>query len=339
MASADIPIFFDTEERTLVDNHGRAITYLRLAITDRCNLRCRYCMPEQGVRFVPCREILRYEEMLRLIRIFTRLGVTKVRITGGEPFARRDCLAFLRQVREIPGVEHLNVTTNGIATAQYLEALQKLGISGINLSLDTLDRRRFWQLTRYDFLDMALNTFHGALHRGIPLKINTVVIEDTTDSDILSIAELARQYPVTVRYIEKMPFTGGSGFKKNHAGQLRSRLEALLPEMRIVDYRKPSTALVYEVPGFVGRIGIIEGHSRKFCATCNKVRITPLGILKTCLYDNGVLDLKALLRSGDSDAAVCRSVTACIANRFADGLEAEAQAVHDREPSMASIGG
>lgn len=322
----------------LSDNHGRKIEYLRLAITDRCNLRCRYCMPEQGVTFVPYSEILRYEEMVRLVGLFAQLGIRKVRITGGEPFARRDCIPFLQQIRSMPGIRELHVTTNGVATAPHLDVLQKLGISGINLSLDTLDPKRFRQISRHDSLDRVLETFYGALQRNIPLKINTVVLEDTSEEDLRTIAELARDVPVTVRFIEKMPFSGGNGRKDRIQEDLLQKLHRLLP-LTEVRNSLPTTARLFSLPGFTGRIGIIEGHSRTFCSTCNKLRITPLGTLKTCLYDTGVLDLKAMLREGRDDRSIRQAIIQCIGNRFSDGLQAERRNGIGHEPSMASIGG
>jgi len=324
----------------LVDNHGRAIDYLRIAITDRCNLRCRYCMPRSGqVNFVPYPEILRYEEMVRLVEIFVSLGIRKVRVTGGEPFARRDCLPFLRKIIGIPGIEGLFVTTNGIAVAPHLDELREIGITGINLSLDTLAPERFHHLTGSDSLEKVLSTLRGALERNIPLKINTVVLEDTPDKDIYAVADLAQQYPVTVRFIEKMPFSGGGSLKNGNAGQLRKRLHALFPKLSKLSNDQPSTALLYELNGFKGNLGIIEGHSRKFCATCNKIRITPLGILKTCLYDNGVIDLKTMLREGVNDSSIAISVSESVRSRFANGMVAEKACRCGREPSMASIGG
>lgn len=322
----------------LVDNHERAITYLRLAITDRCNLRCRYCMPDSGVRFVPHKEILRYEEMIRLVRIFAGLGISKLRITGGEPFARRDCIPFLQKIIAIDGITSLFVTTNGITTASCLDKLKNMSISGVNLSLDTLDPKYFSYLTRHDLLDNVLATLHGCIEREIPLKVNTVVFEETTDENIRSVAGLAEKYPLTVRFIEKMPFSGGNGLKNGGVGKLRQRLAGLF-DLREVQSEQPTTARIFTLPGYLGKIGLIEGHSRRFCATCNKLRVTPLGILKTCLYDNGVLDLKAMIRADTSDDAISQAIVDAVSRRFVNGLEAEERCSRGDEPSMASIGG
>jgi cyclic pyranopterin phosphate synthase len=325
--------------RQLVDNLGRSITYLRLGVTDRCNLRCRYCRPEKGVPFIPHREILSFEELERLAAVFCTLGITKVRVTGGEPFARKDCLSFLQRLRNIPGLDHLHITTNGVATGQYLDELVGLRLAGINLSLDTLDQQRFWRITRRDYFDRVMLTFNGILALQLPLKINSVVLNDTEDLDFISLADFARQFPVTVRFIEMMPFSGASRPGNLMNGNLLQRLQRLFPGLAEEEQSVPSTARIFSVPEYKGKIGIIEGYSRHFCATCNKVRVTPVGMLKTCLYDNGVLDLKRMLRTGADDDEVRGAVINCVGKRCADGHEAERLARRSGEPSMSSIGG
>lgn len=324
----------------LIDNHGRPITYLRLSITDRCNLRCRYCLPEQGVDFVPHAEILSFEELERLVRLLSALGVSKVRITGGEPFVRQGCVPFLQRLKAIDSVRSLHVTTNGVETSRHLDSLVALGIAGVNLSLDTLDQGRFWQITRRHHLPQVLATLDGCLKRGLPLKINAVVQEDTEDREIIALTELARQHPLSLRFIEKMPFSGAQEARSKPTPSLRQRLHLLFPELvPVVAGGPPSTARVYAVPGFAGTLGVIEGNSRRFCGTCNKIRITPVGMLKTCLYDNGVLDLKAMLRGGADDHEMVQAVRAAVAHRYRDGLETAANCDRAHDPAMASIGG
>ena len=323
----------------LLDNHGRTIKYLRLAVTDRCNLRCRYCRPGEGVHFVPHGEILTFEELERLAAIFCRLGVDKVRVTGGEPFVRKGCLPFLQRLRKVKGLRTLCVTTNGVAAGAYLDSLVELGIDGINLSLDTLDRRRFRDISRRDFLDDVMLTMNGILKREIPLKINSVVLADTDAGEILSLAALARKFPLTVRFIERMPFSGMPGPTEKGSGNLLQRLLDIFPAMKECKELRPSTARTFSLPGYAGRIGVVQGYSRLFCPNCNKVRITPVGMLKTCLYDSGVLDLKILLRKGCSDREIKGAIVECIENRAIDGHEAEELARWHTEPSMASIGG
>jgi len=324
----------------LFDNHGRRINYLRLSITDRCNLRCHYCRSEKGVPFIPHEEILSYEELLRLAGIFCALGVTKIRVTGGEPFSRKNCLSFLRRLKGLTGLEHLHITTNGVKTARYLDELADLGIGGINLSLDTLDQRRFWRITRRDYLESVLETLHGTIERQIPLKVNSVVLEDTSDQEIVRLCELARKFPLTLRFIERMPFSGSTRSKKLLSGKLSGRLKNIFPS--IEEYTQggpPSTARIFSVPGYQGKLGIIEGYSRLFCTACNKVRITPTGMLKTCLYDNGTLDVKKLFRQGADNQEISDAIVSCVQNRFVNGHEAERFSNRSTEPSMAQIGG
>jgi len=323
----------------LRDNHNRAITYLRLSVTDRCNLRCRYCRPENGVPFVPHAEILTFEELERLTRIFCSLGVEKVRVTGGEPLARKGCLEFLQRLRAIKGLHSLFITTNGVETFQYLDAMTELGINGINLSLDTLDHKRFHEISRRDYFEDVIQTLQGIIERQIPLKINSVILADTSDEEIIRLAGLARHFPITVRFIEKMPFSGMARSGKLVNGHLLQRLKTIFPDLEELSLQEPATARIFSLPDYKSPIGIIQGYSRVFCTTCNKVRITPTGMLKTCLYDNGVLDLKNMLRSGADDREIAAAVESCIKKRCLNGHEAEQVARRDGEPSMASIGG
>jgi cyclic pyranopterin phosphate synthase len=323
----------------LIDNHGRPITYLRLAITDRCNLRCRYCRPEEGVPFIPHADILSFEEMERLVTIFAGLGISKIRLTGGEPFSRRGVMPFLKKLREINGINSLHVTTNGVKTARYLDELQEIDLAGINLSLDTLDPQRFRQITRRNYLDGVLETLHGALAREIPLKVNSVVLEDTSDQEIRSLATLAEIYPLTLRFIERMPFSGTIRVAAISNGDLTTRLRRIFPALKKSQTALPTTARIFSVPGFKGKLGLIQGYSRSFCHTCNKVRITPPGMLKTCLYDNGALDLRELVRSGETDREIGKKISDCLNNRFVNGFAAEKACSRTEEPSMSVIGG
>ena len=323
----------------LIDNHSRSITYLRLAITDRCNLRCRYCRPEEGVPFIPHAEILSFEELERLVAIFCSMGINKVRVTGGEPFSRRGSLEFLTRLRKIAGVQYLHITTNGVKTPRFIDDLAAIGIDGINVSLDTLDPKRFLEITRRNYLEAVLETIHGILARDIPLKVNSVVLRDTSDEEIIQLAELARDFPIALRFIEKMPFSGTVRAGKLENGNLLCRLQRIFPAIAESANIQPTTARVFSLPGYKGKLGIIQGYSRMFCATCNKVRITPVGMLKTCLYDNGVLDLKKMLRTGAADEEIKAAICSCIQNRCVNGHAAEQVTMGAREPSMASIGG
>ncbi len=321
----------------LVDGHNRPINYLRLAVTDRCNLRCAYCMPPAGIRVLPHQELLSFEEILRLVALFTRLGIGKVRITGGEPFVRRDLPDLLAALRKLAGLEQLHITTNGVLTGNYLETLQKINISGINLSIDTFRTDRFREITRRDQLPAVLATLRLCLAQGVPLKINTVV-QPGNLAELGEIARLAKAHPVEVRFIEPMPFNGGRIFTATQPQEaaIREILQKELPPMTRILGRQ-GTAALYEVQGFRGRIGVIAGYSRQFCGHCNKIRLTPDGGLKTCLYGKPVLNLKELLRTGCDDGEIVRSIHAAVAAKPLNGMEAAAkEGVTD---SMATIGG
>jgi cyclic pyranopterin phosphate synthase len=247
-------------------------------------------------------------------------------------------MELVTRLKTLASIRHLHLTTNGVQTGRHLERLRQLEISGLNLSLDSLHRQRFHQITGRDHLPQVMATVRQALDLAIPLKINTVVQAANLD-ELADLAELAREHPLDVRFIEPMPFNGGRplGAAPPREDIIRQRLQQKLPPMtRILDSR--GTASLYGVRGFRGRIGIIAGHSRKFCGQCNKVRLTPAGRLKTCLYGQPVADLKEMLRSGRSDEQIAATIRACVAERARNGNEAAAVSGAFSE-SMASIGG
>ena len=330
----------------LFDQHGRPLEYLRLAVTDRCNLRCFYCMPEEGIKYMPKHELLSYEEMLRLTGLLATLGVRKVRLTGGEPFVRRDLLPFMERLAELPGIDDISLTTNGVLTAPHVPALARLGVKAVNLSLDTLDRARFAAITRRDELPRVLETFHALLEAGIQVKINAVVMDGQNIDDLVPLAALSRDLPVDVRFIEEMPFNGGSHDATPaalpwHHGRIRQHLAQHFGELLPVATAAGATASEYRIAGHQGTVGIIAAYSRTFCGTCNRLRLTAEGGLKTCLYDQGVLDTRALLRGGAPDAEIVAALAAAFRYRAANGFEAERQRpLHQLSfESMATIGG
>lgn len=327
----------------LFDNHHRPISYLRLAVTDRCNLRCFYCMPEEGIRYVPKKELLTFEEIERLVRLLAAMGISKVRITGGEPFVRNDLMKLLNAIVGIPGIEQVHLTTNGVLTAPHVPELKALGIASVNLSLDTLDRQRFRDITRRDEFDRVWETFHALVKNNLPTKINAVVMDGKNTEDIGPLAALTKEYPVSVRFIEEMPFNGeGQHYPVLH--WTHSRILAELTRIYPTLERRPdpphATATHYQVPGHPGDLGIIAAFSRTFCGTCNRIRVTAQGDLKTCLYDSGVLNLRDLLRSGHSNTAVRDILMGAFSNRPKDGFEAESRrSSPDIVESMSTIGG
>ena len=330
----------------LFDNHNRPITYLRLAVTDRCNLRCFYCMPDAGIRYAPKHELLTYGEMERLVRVLARLGVSKIRITGGEPFVRAGLMAFMHRLAAVDGLTDLSMTTNGVLTAPHVTDLATLGVKAVNLSLDTLDRQRFAAITRRDELPAVLNTLDALLTTGIPTKINAVVMEGQNTQDLMPLANLTRNLPVDVRFIEEMPFNGeGNHYSVLHWHHQRivDELKALFPSLRRLPAVPFSTSVNYQISGHQGKIGIIAAFSRTFCGTCNRVRLTAQGTLKTCLYDDGVLDVRALMRRGDTDEELTAAFLRAFAQRPVNGMEAEqgrvARSGVPLSDSMATIGG
>ncbi len=330
----------------MLDAHGRPLEYLRLAVTDRCNLRCFYCMPEQGIKYLPKSEVLSYEEMLRLTTLLAGLGVRKVRLTGGEPFVRRGLLPFIEQLANVPGLTDISLTTNGVLTAPYVPELARLGVRAVNLSLDTLDRHRFAAITRRDELPAVLRTFDALLDAGIELKINAVVMAGRNIADLVPLAELARTRPLSVRFIEEMPFNGGSHEASAatlpwHHARIRQHLEQHLGELRPLPAPLGNTADEYAVAGFEGTVGIIAAYSRTFCGSCNRLRLTAEGGLRTCLYSQNGLDLRALLRGGATDADLLIALQQAFYHRASDGFAAERERpLHQLSfESMATIGG
>lgn len=329
----------------IYDNHGRPISYVRLAVTDRCNLRCFYCMPAEGIKYVQRKELLTYEEMLRMLGILSEMGVEKVRITGGEPFVRRGMIDFLKQVSEIEGIRKINITTNGVLTTPFIPTLKELGINSINLSLDTLDRERFKEMTRRDELSRVLKCLDALLEHGIQTKINAVIMEGKNTEDIHALAALTKDLPVNVRYIEEMPFNGtGTHYPVlswNHK-RILEELKMHYPGIYKIEDEAHSTSHNYQIPGHQGTVGIIAAFSRTFCGSCNRIRVTPQGTLKTCLYDGGVLNIRDVMRANEADDMPVRDAfLSAFRNRAKDGYEAERMRKKDNavSESMSTIGG
>jgi molybdenum cofactor biosynthesis protein A len=327
----------------LFDNHGRPINYLRLAVTDRCNLRCFYCMPEEGIKYMPKKDLLTFEEIERLVTMLAQMGISKIRLTGGEPFVRNDLMQLIRRIVEIDGIKDLHLTTNGILTAPHIPELKQLGIASVNLSMDTLDRERFKMITRRDEFGKTRETLQSLLDHEIPVKINTVVMEGKNIEDILSLVELTKDQNVSVRFIEEMPFNGEGSHYASLAWTYKkivAHIKQEFPNIQKVQDPENSTAYHYQIPGFKGSVGIIAAFSRTFCGTCNRIRITAQGVLKTCLYDDGVLNIRDLMREGLTDAEVKIYLLKAFAHRAKDGFEAEKKRKgHTVSESMSTIGG
>ena len=300
----------------MIDRSGRNIDYLRISITDRCNLRCRYCMPESGVEPLAHDDILRLEEVLSLCESFTALGICKFKITGGEPLVRWNAVSFIKKLKAMPGVEQVTITTNGLELAQALPDFQQCHLDGINLSLDTLDAETFRQLTRRDGLDKALQALDLAAASNIPLKINCVPIQGVNDQELPHIAELAREKVQAVRFIELMPIGLAAQYQGIPADRIREQLAAVFGPLR-EDNGKIGNgpAHYYAIEGFKGKIGFIDALSHCFCQQCNRLRLTADGTLKLCLaHDNGV-DLKTPLRAGASKEELQTIISEAVLNK------------------------
>jgi molybdenum cofactor biosynthesis protein A len=327
----------------LIDNHGRPINYLRLAVTDKCNLRCFYCMPEDGLNWLNREELMSYEEMLRICSVLVDMGIQKIRITGGEPFVRKDIMPFLTKLSKLQGLNELSITTNGVLTAPYVSQLKDIGINSVNLSLDTLDAGRFFAIARRDEFSSVMKTLDELLKHNMQVKINAVVMEGKNTQDIVPLVHLTKDLPVDVRFIEEMPFNGDghsfSGLTWDYV-RILDEINANYPSIQKIEDNAFSTSYNYHIPGHNGNIGVIAAYSRTFCGTCNRIRITPQGSLMTCLYDNGLMNLKDMLREGKSEQEIKEYVLSALHNRAKDGWEAERTTVNTGiHESMASIGG
>lgn len=301
-------------------------------------------MPAEGIKYLPKKELLTFEEIERLVTMMAAMGVSKIRLTGGEPFVRNDLMQLIRRIVEIPGIRDLHITTNGILTAPHIPELKRLGIASVNLSLDTLNRERFKQITLRDEFDNTFKTLNLLLEHNIPVKINAVVMDGRNTEDILPMLELTKKHPVSVRFIEEMPFNGeGSHYPKLTwtYSKILEHIRSQHPDIEKITDDAHSTSYNYKIPGYAGDVGIIAAFSRTFCGTCNRIRVTAQGILKTCLYDNGVMNIRDLMRSGATDEEVRSKLMAAFNQRAANGFEAEQrrtdhQQVHE---SMSTIGG
>jgi molybdenum cofactor biosynthesis protein A len=317
---------------------------LRLAVTDRCNLRCFYCMPEEGLNWLQRKELMTYEEMLQICGLLVKMGIDKIRITGGEPFVRKDLMSFLSALSKINGLNELTITTNGVLTAPLVPELKKLGIRSVNLSLDTLDANRFFMITHRDEFVRVMETLDELLKHDIEVKINTVVMDGKNTEDIIPMVEMTRNMPVSVRFIEEMPFNGEghiyNGLKWDYI-RIMDEIKGHYQDIKRLSDPASSTSYNYYIPGHKGNVGVIAAYSRTFCGTCNRIRITPDGILKTCLYDEGVMNVKHLMRSNSSSVDLEAKLLEAFSSRPKDGWEAEKNRnINDpAHESMATIGG
>ncbi len=325
----------------LNDTFRRSIDYLRISITDRCNLRCVYCMPEQGVPACSHDEILRYEEIERLARAAAALGVRQLRLTGGEPLVRLGVVDLVRALARIPGIEDIAMTTNGILLSRYAAPLAEAGLRRVNVSLDTLRPERFHAITRWGELDAALAGIEAAFAAGLePVKINTVVMRGQNDDEVLDLARKTLDARWHVRFIEWMPIGAAARDWRARVvttAELRAQIEAMLGPLAPDAVDGAGPARIYRLPGAAGTLGFIGAVSEHFCAGCNRLRLTADGKLRPCLLAGEELDVRAALRRGASEAELQALLLEAVrlkpqAHHLADEAQVQGRA-------MAQIGG
>jgi cyclic pyranopterin phosphate synthase len=301
----------EREER-LRDGHGRLISDLRVSVTDRCNFRCQYCMPAEGLPWLDRAEILSFEEIERLVRLFARIGIEGVRLTGGEPLARRDLPRLVAMLSSVDGLRDLSLTTNGYLLERHAAALVAAGIDRVNVSIDSLQRDRFFQITRRDALPQVMRGLEaiGAFPRLGPIKVNAVAMRGFTEEEVLPFADFARSTAFQVRFIEFMPLDGDHSWTPETVlggAEVRRMIEAVHP-LEEVPREASATARIFRFRDGAGEIGFINPVSEPFCADCNRIRITAEGKLRTCLFSLNETDLREPMREGAEDAELERII-------------------------------
>lgn len=281
----------------MVDQFGREITYLRISVTELCNLRCRYCMPMEGVCKKAHDEMLTEDELVQAVEVAAALGIRKVRVTGGEPLVKKNIVSICRRIAAVPGIEELCMTTNGVMLPELARPLREAGLQRVNISLDTLDAEKYTYITRIGRLEDAIAGIEAALAAGFEkVKINAVLIGSFNDDEIPALAELTQQYPVDVRFIEMMPMYNSGDFDKDCFLPYTKVLE-VMPELVPVS-PDGGVAKLYTLPGARGRVGLISPINAHFCAECNRLRLTADGKLKPCLHSAAEYSIKGLDRAG-----------------------------------------
>lgn len=300
----------------MIDVYKRKIDYIRISVTDRCNLRCIYCMPEKGVKFLQHEEILSYEEIINLCEVFAKIGISKIKITGGEPLVRKNLSDLIKSIKSIDGINNVTLTTNGILLEEQIDDLVKAGLDGVNISIDTLDKKMYKELTRIGSVDDVMRGLKKALtYKNLNVKINCVALKGKND-DIRDIINLAKDNNIAVRFIEMMPIGLGKDIKGYNEDELKEYIENNFG--KVTEYNKVlgnGPSHYYELEGYKGKIGFISAVSHKFCESCNRVRLTSTGFLKTCLQFEEGTDLRSLLRNNASKEEIKDVVQKTIYNK------------------------
>jgi cyclic pyranopterin phosphate synthase len=304
-------------DKPLIDSLGRLHTNLRISVTDRCNIRCFYCMPEENVRFLPRKDILRFEEMVRFVRVVARMGVNKLRLTGGEPLVRSDLHELVRQLVAIPGIQDVALTTNGILLEEQAQALKDAGLSRINISLDALSEETFRRIARRDGLDRVLAGIHAAKRVGFKkIRLNAVAIKGITEPEVVPLTNFAREHGMEMRFIEFMPLDAEQQWQHDQVlpgEEIRRLIEDAIGPLGAAERPDPSQpATDFNFADGGGTVGFINPVTQPFCEDCNRLRITAEGKVRNCLFSTVEWDARALLRGGGSDEELAQLVRDCI---------------------------
>jgi len=331
------------QQKKLIDSFGRQMDYVRLAVTDRCNLRCQYCMPAHGIEIAPRADLLTFKEMYRIIRVLTELGVNKIRLTGGEPFVRKDFVGFLEMLSFNDLLEAINITTNGAMILKHIPTLEKMHkIKHINLSIDSLQKEKFNQITRRDVFPEVYQTFEALEKSSLNLKLNVVVQPGFNTDEIVDFVALTKDKNVAVRFIEEMPFNGKGQREMQENWNYTRILEEIKTQFDVepIVSEKSSTSRNFSIDGHKGSVGIIPAFTRTICADCNRIRITPIGTFKNCLFDDGVFNIRDFLRNGASNDELKELFLKLVKEKPENGFIAEANRKEGNvSESMSTIGG
>ena len=324
----------------MIDKLNRNIEYLRISVTDRCNLRCTYCMPEEGVPEIKHEDILSFDEIIRICKVVAKLGIKKIKITGGEPLVRKGIVELIREINDIDGIDEITMTSNGVLLDEMVEDLKDAGVSAINVSLDTLNRENFAKITRRDKMDQVINGIKKSVKLGIKTKINCLVIKEHNYNELCDIARLAKDDNIQVRFIELMPIGCGKQFTGIPNEEILKMLEDEFGELEIVKEKLGNgPARYYKNKDFKGCIGFISAISNEFCEECNRVRLTSNGFLKLCLHYNKGIDLREPLRNGISDDDLKDKIYKAIYNKPIHHEFYKYNSVDVEEKNMVEIGG
>ena len=330
-----------TQVPQIKDKFGRTFNYLRIAVNEKCNLRCIYCMTEKGISFEPQKKLLTHKEIIRIVQVAAKLGVNKIRFTGGEPLLRKDLVELVNGAAEIPGIDSLNLTTNGVLLANAVEALKDAGLTGLNVSIDTLEKEKYKDITRRDYVDQACKGLEAAKRVGIPsIKVNVVALRGFNDHELSNFVHLTKDYPITVRFIELMPFDAQQIWKTGkffRAENIKAELINLFPEIKTTS-GSATEFITFNVPGYEGKVAVIPSYSRDLCGACNRIRLTATGQIRNCLYAKNNFSVRDTIRKGGSDKDIADLFLQAMWQKSLDGWAAQ-ETANNPTQSMTKIGG